>query len=234
MGLDSRQRTPVGPLQLTGRTHCDRIVVFDGKPRQIGQLLPVTIYDANAFTLFGSVVTAEAVGISGQVSEVSDYTSAVRTARVIELYCRQGAAADPYVATATDPLPRPLILRSLASLDLGPDNGHRRTPSLSRPSGRGRRLAASLGSWTTSARARQSGAHGHGGHDARFVGRDLRPAGRALAAVQRPRHGAEQPRPLRRGRPQSAVAGDRCSSAIARRCRFCCKSSRPASISAIC
>ena len=28
-----------------------------GKQRQIGQLLPVTIYDANAFTLFGAVVT---------------------------------------------------------------------------------------------------------------------------------------------------------------------------------
>ncbi len=47
-----------GPLvQLTGRTHCDRIVVFDGNRRQIGQLLQVTIYDANAFTLFGAVVT---------------------------------------------------------------------------------------------------------------------------------------------------------------------------------
>jgi tRNA-2-methylthio-N6-dimethylallyladenosine synthase len=46
-----------GPLQLTGRTHCDRIVVFDGNSRQIGQLLPVTIYDADAFTLFGAVVT---------------------------------------------------------------------------------------------------------------------------------------------------------------------------------
>ncbi len=46
-----------GPLQLTGRTHCDRIVVFDGNPRQIGQLLPVTIYDADGFTLFGAVVT---------------------------------------------------------------------------------------------------------------------------------------------------------------------------------
>jgi tRNA-2-methylthio-N6-dimethylallyladenosine synthase len=46
-----------GPLQLTGRTHCDRIVVFDGNPRQIGQILPVTIYDADAFTLFGAVVT---------------------------------------------------------------------------------------------------------------------------------------------------------------------------------
>ena len=48
-----------GPLQLTGRTHCDRIVVFDGNPRQIGHILPVTIYDANAHTLFGEVVTRE-------------------------------------------------------------------------------------------------------------------------------------------------------------------------------
>ena len=47
-----------GPLvQLTGRTQDDRIVVFDGNRRQIGQLMPVTIYDANAFTLFGAVVT---------------------------------------------------------------------------------------------------------------------------------------------------------------------------------
>ena len=33
--------------QLTGRTHCDRIVVFEGNPRQIGHTLPVIIYDAN-------------------------------------------------------------------------------------------------------------------------------------------------------------------------------------------
>jgi tRNA-2-methylthio-N6-dimethylallyladenosine synthase len=44
-------------LQLVGRTPCDRIVVFQGTRRQIGQLLPVTVYDANAFTLFGAVVT---------------------------------------------------------------------------------------------------------------------------------------------------------------------------------
>ncbi len=44
-------------LQLVGRTHCDRIVVFEGNRRQIGQLLDVTVIDANAFTLFGSVVT---------------------------------------------------------------------------------------------------------------------------------------------------------------------------------
>ena len=47
-----------GPLmQLTGRTHGDHIVVFDGNTRQIGRILPVTVYDASAFTLFGTVVT---------------------------------------------------------------------------------------------------------------------------------------------------------------------------------
>jgi tRNA-2-methylthio-N6-dimethylallyladenosine synthase len=44
-------------LQLVGRTHCDRIVVFEGNRRQVGQLLDIAIVDANAFTLFGSVVT---------------------------------------------------------------------------------------------------------------------------------------------------------------------------------
>jgi tRNA-2-methylthio-N6-dimethylallyladenosine synthase len=44
-------------LQLTGRTMCDRIVVFDGNRRQIGQTLQIAIYDANAHTLFGAVVT---------------------------------------------------------------------------------------------------------------------------------------------------------------------------------
>jgi tRNA-2-methylthio-N6-dimethylallyladenosine synthase len=50
-----------GPTQLVGRTMCDRIVVFDGNPRQIGQTLPVSIYDANAHTLFGAVVTQHVV-----------------------------------------------------------------------------------------------------------------------------------------------------------------------------
>ncbi|MCE9604267.1 MAG: tRNA (N6-isopentenyl adenosine(37)-C2)-methylthiotransferase MiaB [Planctomycetia bacterium] len=50
-----------GPLQLVGRTNCDRIVVFDGNPRQIGRFLPVTIYDANSFTLFGEVKTEHVV-----------------------------------------------------------------------------------------------------------------------------------------------------------------------------
>ncbi len=56
----SQKRGEAGPLlQLTGRTTCDRIVVFEGNRRQIGELLDVMIYDANAFTLFGQVVTRE-------------------------------------------------------------------------------------------------------------------------------------------------------------------------------
>jgi tRNA-2-methylthio-N6-dimethylallyladenosine synthase len=53
--------TNSAPTQLVGRTMCDRIVVFDGNPRQIGQILPVSIYDANAHTLFGAVVTEHIV-----------------------------------------------------------------------------------------------------------------------------------------------------------------------------
>jgi len=46
-------------IQLTGRTHADRIVVFDGTRRQIGQILPVTVYDCTAHTLIGTAVTQE-------------------------------------------------------------------------------------------------------------------------------------------------------------------------------
>lgn len=51
-GLDHREVT-----QLIGRTPCDRIVVFEGNQRQIGQILPVAIYDASTHTLMGAVVT---------------------------------------------------------------------------------------------------------------------------------------------------------------------------------
>jgi tRNA-2-methylthio-N6-dimethylallyladenosine synthase len=47
-------------MQLTGRTNCDRIAVFEGNRRLIGQFMPVVVYDANAFTLFASVVTCHA------------------------------------------------------------------------------------------------------------------------------------------------------------------------------
>ncbi|MHB8952607.1 MAG: tRNA (N6-isopentenyl adenosine(37)-C2)-methylthiotransferase MiaB [Pirellulaceae bacterium] len=50
----SHKRGEEGPIiQLTGRTPCDRIVVFDGTVRQIGQLLPIHISDVTAHTLFG-------------------------------------------------------------------------------------------------------------------------------------------------------------------------------------
>ncbi len=45
--------------QMTGRTRCDRIVVWDGNVRQAGQLLPVKITDVYAFTMFGEVETSE-------------------------------------------------------------------------------------------------------------------------------------------------------------------------------
>ena len=44
-------------MQMTGRTHCDRIVVFDGNQRQAGQLLDIVIYDAHSHTLFGEIDT---------------------------------------------------------------------------------------------------------------------------------------------------------------------------------
>ena len=46
-----------GLVQLTGRTHCDRIVVFDGNERLVGQTIPVGIFEIAAHTLIGTVIT---------------------------------------------------------------------------------------------------------------------------------------------------------------------------------
>ena len=56
---------PGGPIQLTGRTRTDHIVVFDGNPRLAGATLDIDIDDATSFTLFGNVVTGEQVGVTG-------------------------------------------------------------------------------------------------------------------------------------------------------------------------
>lgn len=56
---DPETMTPGTPVQLTGRTHCDRIVVFEGTERLVGQIIPVAVYDCTAHTLIGSVVTHE-------------------------------------------------------------------------------------------------------------------------------------------------------------------------------
>jgi tRNA-2-methylthio-N6-dimethylallyladenosine synthase len=51
-----------GPIQLTGRTMTDHIVVFEGNERLIGQTVAVEIEEATSFTLFGTVVTTQQVG----------------------------------------------------------------------------------------------------------------------------------------------------------------------------
>ena len=45
--------------QLTGRSECDRIVVFDGNPRLIGSTADIEIHDCSCTTLMGSIVTRE-------------------------------------------------------------------------------------------------------------------------------------------------------------------------------
>ncbi len=53
-----------GPVQLTGRTRTDHIVVFEGNKRLIGQTVDLVVEEATAFTLFGKVVTEEQIGIA--------------------------------------------------------------------------------------------------------------------------------------------------------------------------
>ena len=50
--------------QLTGRTPCDRIVVFRGHERLVGQMVRVWIQDASAVTLFGQVETTDRIRAS--------------------------------------------------------------------------------------------------------------------------------------------------------------------------
>ena len=45
--------------QLVGRTHCDRIVVFDGNPRLAGSFAEVSVTDCTTTTLMGAIVTGE-------------------------------------------------------------------------------------------------------------------------------------------------------------------------------
>jgi tRNA-2-methylthio-N6-dimethylallyladenosine synthase len=54
-------RSPV--FQLTGRSMTDHIVVFDGTDRLIGQTVRVAVEDASPFTLYGTALTEEVVGV---------------------------------------------------------------------------------------------------------------------------------------------------------------------------
>ena len=52
----SRRRAEEGEVvQLTGRTVCDRIVVFEGPRALVGRIIPVSVIQTDAFTLFGKV-----------------------------------------------------------------------------------------------------------------------------------------------------------------------------------
>ncbi|MFM8475256.1 MAG: tRNA (N6-isopentenyl adenosine(37)-C2)-methylthiotransferase MiaB [Planctomycetaceae bacterium] len=53
--------------QLTGRTSCDRIVVFDGNPRLTGSIAEIEIHDCTSTTLLGSIVTRELQHGSGLI-----------------------------------------------------------------------------------------------------------------------------------------------------------------------
>ncbi len=52
-------------VQMTGRTQCDRIVVFDGNRRQAGQFMKIHVDDCSSHTLVGRVETVEVVTIGG-------------------------------------------------------------------------------------------------------------------------------------------------------------------------
>lgn len=68
------KRESVGAtLQLTGRTPCDRIVVFDGSSQHVGKIMPVVIYDVTPHTLFGAIGDPEAGAgdVQPQVSQIA-------------------------------------------------------------------------------------------------------------------------------------------------------------------
>lgn len=50
---EGKQAGSDGAIQMVGRTHCDRIVVFDGRREMAGRIVSVEVADATAFTLFG-------------------------------------------------------------------------------------------------------------------------------------------------------------------------------------
>ncbi len=52
-----------GPMQLTGRTMTDHLVVFEGNERLTGRTVSVEIVESTPYTLFGEVVTGEQVGV---------------------------------------------------------------------------------------------------------------------------------------------------------------------------
>ena len=163
-------------MQLAGRTPCDRIVVFDGNPRQIGNLLPVRVYDANAFTLFGS--RRDGARRAGSLSDVATVFRLWRAAR-----CR-----------STNPTSRRAwMIATVQSMLDSPDRCGQRLRRV-----RGQRPARGHCELAADRHLRRHARPGR---------RLCRSVGRASAAADRPRSGAEQPGPLFRRGAQPAVAG---------------------------
>jgi tRNA-2-methylthio-N6-dimethylallyladenosine synthase len=61
-----KHQTGSGPVQLSGRTSTDHIVAFEGNRRLVGQTVSVLVEEASPFTLFGSVLTGESVGVAAE------------------------------------------------------------------------------------------------------------------------------------------------------------------------
>ncbi len=53
------------PRRLTGRTPGNKIVVFEGHPRQVGQIFPVRVVHSSGFTLYGECAGLAADGFLG-------------------------------------------------------------------------------------------------------------------------------------------------------------------------
>jgi tRNA-2-methylthio-N6-dimethylallyladenosine synthase len=61
-----KQESAGGPVQLTGRSRTDHIVVFEGNERLSGSTVQVHIEEATSFTLFGTILTVDRPGIDAE------------------------------------------------------------------------------------------------------------------------------------------------------------------------
>jgi tRNA-2-methylthio-N6-dimethylallyladenosine synthase len=72
-----------GPVrQLTGRSMTDHIVVFDGPDRLIGQTVQLLVNDASPFTLYGTVLTDEVIGVDEETIPCHDSGPVARPNRI--------------------------------------------------------------------------------------------------------------------------------------------------------
>ena len=81
--------------QLTGRTWCDRIVVFDGPGRLIGRFLPVEVEGSSVMTLFGRAATREvAAALAAGTGRLTGVRMASQLADLVDRWC-DASGVDP-------------------------------------------------------------------------------------------------------------------------------------------